>query len=75
MREILVRTALLSPTVLLELPVPIVQWAYLSCLEPSRDAVKVKGVLAIHVSKATQTPGGGTHVANPPCYSALLVRR
>lgn len=33
-------------TVLLELPVSIVERAHLSCLEPSRDAVKVEGVIA-----------------------------
>jgi hypothetical protein len=33
------------PSVLLELPVSVVEWAYLSGLEPSRDAVEVEGVL------------------------------
>lgn len=32
--------------VLLELPVPIVEWAYLARLEPSGDAVEVEGVVA-----------------------------
>lgn len=33
------------PSVLLELPVSVIEWAYLSGLEPSRDAVEVEGVL------------------------------
>jgi hypothetical protein len=35
------------PTVFLELPVAVVQRAHLSCLEPSRDAVEVEGVLRV----------------------------
>jgi hypothetical protein len=33
------------PAVLLELPVAVVERADLSCLEPSRDAVEVEGML------------------------------
>ena len=33
------------PSVLLELPVAVVEWAYLSGLQPSRDAVEVECVL------------------------------
>ena len=33
------------PTVLLELPVAVVERADLTCLEPARDAVEVEGVL------------------------------
>lgn len=32
-------------TVLLELPVSVVQWAYLTSLQPSRDAMEVECVL------------------------------
>ena len=34
-----------SSSVLLEFPVPVVQGADLSCLQPARDAVEVEGVL------------------------------
>lgn len=34
-----------SSSVLLELPVSVVEGADLTCLEPTRDAVKVEGVL------------------------------
>lgn len=34
-----------SPTVLLELPISIVEGADLACFQPSRNAVKVEGVL------------------------------
>ena len=33
------------PPVLLKLPVSIVQWTYLSCLQPARDTVEMEGVL------------------------------
>lgn len=33
------------PSVFLELPVPVIQWADLAGLEPSRDAVEVECVL------------------------------
>ena len=39
-------------TILLELPVSIVQRAHLSCLQPSRDTVEVEGVIA-------NAPGNG----------------
>lgn len=34
-----------SSSVLLELPVSVVEGADLTCLEPTRDAVEVEGVL------------------------------
>lgn len=43
---------LVLATVLLELPVSVVQWAYLSCLQPPRDAVEMEGVI-------TDTPSHG----------------
>lgn len=37
-------SALLTP-IFLELPVSVIQWAYLARLEPARDAVKVERML------------------------------
>jgi len=32
-------------TIFLELPISVVKWAYLTSLQPTRDAMEVKGVL------------------------------
>lgn len=61
------------PTILLELPVSVVERADLAGLEPSRDAVEVEGVLQrswlmVARSKITKS----TYIADTPGNSALL---
>jgi hypothetical protein len=46
-----------STTILLELPISIVEWADLTCLQPSGDAVEMKGVLAQCQQKHGQMSG------------------
>ncbi len=38
-------------TVLLELPVSVVEWAYLTSLQPTRAAVEVESMLEMEVSR------------------------
>ena len=72
------------PSVLLEFPVSVVEWAYLSGLEPSRDAVEVECVLHRGDKLVVAFMGkdwgirssareGYTDVANSPRDGALLV--
>ena len=70
----LLRVCRLSPAVLLELPVTVVERADLTCLEPAGDAVEVEGVLYEHkLASSTIDDGeGSTYVADTPGDGALL---
>lgn len=65
-----------SSTVLLELPVSVIQWAHLTGLQPSRDTMEVECVLhsVTHVSylRIGTVDRQDTYIANPPGHCTLL---
>jgi hypothetical protein len=58
-------------TILLELPVAVIQRADLSGLQPSRYAVEVESMLK-EVSSVSVVGSGGTYVANTPSDGTLF---
>ena len=66
------------PAILLKFPISVVQRADLTCLEPSRDAVEMEGVLQGSKVLVGLTEAHGdskTYVADTPCDGTLLASR
>jgi len=57
-------TVFLLTAILLEFPVSVVEWAYLTGFQPSRDAVEMEGVIA-------DTPGHGALLTGGRCLVGL----
>jgi hypothetical protein len=65
-----------STTVLLELPVSVIERTNLTSLKPARDAMEVEGVLnnPSQLRITTCLLDSGAYVANPPSNRAFLRR-
>ena len=59
-------------SVLLELPVPVVEGADLSGLQPAGDAVEVEGMIAPGFSICESRFLGTSFDSHAPCHGALL---
>lgn len=55
-----------SPSVLLEFPITVVEWADLTCLEPPRDAMEVEGVLQTEVWSVSYDESQTHHAGEGP---------